>query len=859
MCQIQKWSLVLIIIHLRQYSQSEVRFCSVSDGKKESNGTGKFILIGMFPTKAFRSGKFNRLALVRAEAMKFSIGEANKMLSASNITAKLEYSLYNTCNRGQYVINSLLDMFLDKRSRLYHGISQQPSTKRVCHSQHNHVVLGVVGPASSGPAKMMSSLTDTFKIPVVSYGATSPDLSDKRLHPNFMRTIPSDKFQAKLIVDLLLIHNWTYVSLITEESSYGRGGRDELFGLFKLHNICTSVKMSYSRNHNKKIKMILRELHRDRLANVVILWGDVYALEFLRLSHKERLRNLTWIVTEAIGIRKRLLYVDLPVIQGLITITPFAGFYPEFEKYFWSISSLVKSNTWLQAFLRRKGKAGFPNSTVTLQYFKSLFSLDKAGFVRNAVFAYAHALKKYLQECKGCNINSSKNIQSFNMNTFVNKYLKNVTFSGLSGELLSFDGNGDVQNSLYHIYIVQLDVMGKYYFKEIGEWSYKTKFKNTSNFANFCNQKRHVKSECSRVCSPGYYAIIQGDKACCWECVRCKLNHFKNTTGNQACQKCPEYHVANFGGTECLQLHRDDLKYSDLQGIAIIIQSIIGSILTLFHLIVFVRYRKTPIVRASNATYSFIQLVAQILAFVALLLYLIPDGQFICTARLMITGALLTTVFSILLAKSVLLLRIFQQSLPCSKKQRLLNRSTPVFTVLFFVTLHLVIETTTCTIHPPTLTYTENLSQLKYSISCNIQWSFQLQNIYFVLLLLACSIQGFRARKLPRNFNEARFISYATFVSGLLLLMIQPLYQSLQSPKAKYLMVSTFLFATNLCLLLVVYSYKVWIMLMKPNLNSIEVFRASLMSHIKEKYVIQLRPRKKTIYTSLTNVTNITE
>ena len=37
-----------------------------------------------------------------------------------------------------------------------------------------------------------------------------------------MRTIPSDMNQAEVMVELVKLFNWTYVSVVYEESSYGQ-------------------------------------------------------------------------------------------------------------------------------------------------------------------------------------------------------------------------------------------------------------------------------------------------------------------------------------------------------------------------------------------------------------------------------------------------------------------------------------------------------------------------------------------------------------------------------------------------------------------------------------------------------------
>jgi ABC-type branched-subunit amino acid transport system substrate-binding protein len=67
-----------------------------------------------------------------------------------------------------------------------------------------------------------------LKVPVISYWATSDELSDKSEYEYFSRTIPSDMSQVKAIVDVLDYFNWTYVSIVYTDESYGRYGFEML-------------------------------------------------------------------------------------------------------------------------------------------------------------------------------------------------------------------------------------------------------------------------------------------------------------------------------------------------------------------------------------------------------------------------------------------------------------------------------------------------------------------------------------------------------------------------------------------------------------------------------------------------------
>lgn len=75
-------------------------------------------------------------------------------------------------------------------------------------------IVGVVGPASSAVTIHVQNLLQLFNIPQVGYSATSRDLSIKNYYKYFLRVVPSDKLQARVMVDFLKSYNWTYISAV---------------------------------------------------------------------------------------------------------------------------------------------------------------------------------------------------------------------------------------------------------------------------------------------------------------------------------------------------------------------------------------------------------------------------------------------------------------------------------------------------------------------------------------------------------------------------------------------------------------------------------------------------------------------
>lgn len=76
----------------------------------------------------------------------------------------------------------------------------------------------------------------------VSFFSTSPELSNKQRFEYFSRTIPSDHYQVKAMVEIVKMMGWSYISIIYEESNYGVKAFEELEDLLAENSICIAIK-----------------------------------------------------------------------------------------------------------------------------------------------------------------------------------------------------------------------------------------------------------------------------------------------------------------------------------------------------------------------------------------------------------------------------------------------------------------------------------------------------------------------------------------------------------------------------------------------------------------------------------------
>ena len=69
-------------------------------------------------------------------------------------------------------------------------------------------ISALVGPSTSTSAVLVGSLLQVANISAISSSATSVELSS-RLYKDFFKTVPPDKWHAKVMADIIELFNWT--------------------------------------------------------------------------------------------------------------------------------------------------------------------------------------------------------------------------------------------------------------------------------------------------------------------------------------------------------------------------------------------------------------------------------------------------------------------------------------------------------------------------------------------------------------------------------------------------------------------------------------------------------------------------
>jgi hypothetical protein len=116
-------------------------------------------------------------------------------------------------------------------------------------------IVGLIGPQTTAVTLKLANMGRVFRVPQVSYLATSARLSDTLEFPYFFRTVPSDYYQANAIIELLNYFGWNYVSIVYSDSVYGETGYESIKKIIEEDkDICLGESIIIYNDHFKGIQ-----------------------------------------------------------------------------------------------------------------------------------------------------------------------------------------------------------------------------------------------------------------------------------------------------------------------------------------------------------------------------------------------------------------------------------------------------------------------------------------------------------------------------------------------------------------------------------------------------------------------------
>ncbi|GAA6225700.1 extracellular calcium-sensing receptor-like [Lates japonicus] len=803
-------------------------------------------------------------------AMAFTVGEINRN-STLLPGVKLGYRIFDSCGRYPWALQVALS--------LVGGDTQSCNlTASVpCSAFYEHPgetcgqpVPLVIGASSSTNGIILSRFLGPLSVPVISYLASCPCLSDKSKFPNFFRTIPSDIYQARAMARLAIRFHWTWIGAVIINNDYGQLAVEVFQEEIQGKGVCLEFIETVNR------ETILSDARRAALtiqtstARVILIfcwYTDVKKL-FLELA-KRNVTDRQFLASEAWSTSDDLLqdHAISKVASGVLGVAIRSSTIPGFENYlrslhphhrpddeflreFWekefrcspedtplfssssdktrsdhlsnvSTSSLAKKSLQRTSLPPCSGT----ESLVGLQHpFTDTSQLRVAHNVYLAVYAAAHALHSLLscpnrdsppRNTSTCS--SPKSIKPIELLQHLNKV--NVTTP--QGEMFYFQGadipakydlvnwQNTPEGTLKLVLIGHVDGFNLHLNESAIQWS------TRSNQAPI--------SVCSESCPPGTrVANRKGEPVCCFDCIPCAEGEISNTTGSHHCELCPSEFWSNAERTACIPRQLDFLSFHETLGITLTTVAVSGAMVTTAVFVVFLYYRQTPMVRANNSELSFLLLVSLKLCFLCSLVFIGRPSVWACQFQQAAFGISFVLCVSCLLVKTIVVLAVFRSARPGAEAlMKWFGPGLQRGSVCLFTCIQVVICAIWLSLNPPVPQRDMGFQGSKVTLKCTMvsEVGFSLVLGYIGLLACTCLLLAFLARKLPDNFNEAKLITFSMLIFCAVWVAFVPAYVS--SPGKYVVAVEIFaILASSYGLLLCIFAPKCFIILLRPEKNT---------------------------------------
>ncbi|XP_032092349.1 vomeronasal type-2 receptor 26-like [Thamnophis elegans] len=670
--------------------------------------------------------------------------------------------------------------------------------------------IAVIGGPSSDIYLNMANILSLFKMPQVIYGS-APEIRRKEQAAIYQQMLPNMDTQYQAVSKLLLYFTWTWVGLMLADNDSG----EMLVPMAAQSGICFDFVQKfpipvYTDSIVEMIETGLKMYKVVMKSNAIAVvvhgnFGNMITLRFLSTNLEIDdfslwIKGKVWIMTLQMGFTSLPFqkYGDLVFLHGALSFAIHSERILGFQQFAQSKNPILeKEESFIKMFWENALECSFSNSAVEKEdgatctgeekladIPTSVFEMDMTDYsysMYNAIYVVAHALHDFHSSIMNYRVgNVEIKGKDFIQHLWkLNQFMRKVSFNNSARQKISFNENGELETGF--------DII------------------NWITFSNLSFKKVRVGS-----IDFSQEKMVTIDEDDMDECFQCPEDHYPNEKNNFCLPK-----VITF------------LKYKETLGAVLATSALFFSLVTVGVLWIFIKHQDSPIVKANNRNLTYVLLVALLLSFLCILLFLGKLHKVTCIFRQIAFGIIFSVAISCVLAKTIIVVLAFMATKPGSKMTKWVGKRLAMFIVSFCSFIQINICITWVIISPPFPDADMKSIAEEIILECNKGSAFMFYGVlgYMGFLAVVSFTLAFLARKLPDAFNEAKFITFSMLVFCSVWLSFVPAYLS---SKGKY-MVAVEIFsiiASSAGLLLCIFSPKCYIIVWRPDLNKKEFLKS---------------------------------
>ena len=298
-------------------------------------------------------------------------------------------------------------------------------------------------------------------------------------------------------------------------------------------------------------------------------------------------------------------------------------------------------------------------------------------------------------------------------------------------------------------------------------------------------------------------------------------NNFSN------CYFICEYNteVVNKSGSKCFHQWKKWLVEVSL------LLTLIGLLLVIFVVLMFYKYRKTPIILSCNRKITVLQLTYHVMLFLEPLLLLLAPSKLLCGVHTVLVGHMITMLMSVIVARSQSRLYIFNHKGRLTTEDLLTLKAIEIFTMLIvnclYAMLAVLLIATKDVIEGDVIDGLEIIN----AVCATVQTQGNI--VFFIVLAVVCCIQACRTRNLPSVYTETTVIlismCFTSVFAGINLVSL-----FIKDLDKRHLCGVLFTYFVNFTLVIVIFGINVYWIVFRPDINSKKNFRLSVMRYVEK-------------------------
>ncbi|XP_054483480.1 G-protein coupled receptor family C group 6 member A-like [Anoplopoma fimbria] len=777
--------------------------------------------------------RFQERGLVRALAMINAIEVMNKSPLLADVNITLGYRILDSCSDVSTALKATADF------------TQQTD----CYTRSNtcgQPVMAVLGASSSDTSISIARQLTLKMIPQISYSSTAVILSDKSRFPAFMRTIPNDEHQTAAMVSLLNTYGWNWVGVVTTDGNYGQSALDHFVSQASGKGICVAFKSILPQSVTSQdvcsaIVQTARTICKNPKVQVIVSFAKPTHMMYLYQELKnqtlragqnmETMRRI-WVASDSWSSSSTVKgNITLEDIGHVVGFTFKSGDMSSFREYLTRLEETghdnMRNNTFMQEFyMQLNASKYFGETELVSKAVNRLREHTHAGTIFSIEMAVSAIAQALVSICRSRDCRTPGKVQPWE----VLKALWMQEFK-LRKKSYKFDSRGDI-NLGYDVTMWRSDGGNIHVHNVVAEYHpHNNKFTHTNQSSNQQIQNlKHIISKCSNSCLPGQFKkTAEGQHTCCYECINCTANYYSNNTDMDQCLSCDtNKEWSPDGSSSCVPKALLYFSWQDGFAVVLLTFSALGILQALLVSALFLHQRDTPVVKAAGGPLSQVILFSLVISDISAMLFVGRPNSFQCKARQVLFGISFTLCVSCILVKTLQILLAFQVE---PELQEVLRKLYKPYVI---VGICVAVQAATCIcwlvlkspfnhviIHPTTLL--EDCHEGSYL-------AFGVMLGYIAVLALVCFICAFKGRKLPQQYNEAKFITFSMLlylISWLLFVPVHVTTSGVYLPAVEMVVI----LISNYGILTCHFFPKCYIILFKKEHNTKSAFRKNLYEY----------------------------